>query len=130
MEVFMAYISGGMTGYKDYNFPRFNQVEEMLQRRGFHTFNPADLGVIDDWDWDDYMRYDINIIVSYYRKYDNFVMVMLEGWENSKGACVEHSLASALGVPIVHVKEIDNLVKYKNVIEGKYKWKHTKLEKN
>ncbi|MFG9313326.1 DUF4406 domain-containing protein [Pseudomonas aeruginosa] len=54
------YIAGPMTGYKDYNFPAFNAQAEALRGLGYHVENPADHGVVDGAEWQDYLRYDIS----------------------------------------------------------------------
>jgi len=53
------YVSGPMTGIKDFNFPLFNSVAVLLRNKGFEVENPADKGIVDGWQWEDYLRYDI-----------------------------------------------------------------------
>ena len=43
-ETRLIYISGPMRGFPDFNYPKFNAVEEELTRNGWHVDNPAKIG--------------------------------------------------------------------------------------
>lgn len=88
------YVSGPMSGCKDYNFPAFDLAEASLLEAGFEVENPATKGVIDGWDWHDYLRYDIKQMM------DCQGLALLPGWNNSRGARVEVDLARALDMPV------------------------------
>jgi hypothetical protein len=121
-----AYIAGPMTGIEHHNFPAFFKAEAFLREKfPYGTFiNPArldssgiqvnleydvDITELDkvDWDrlslemqrlvgvgkvtWEDCMRRDIKALV------DMTDIVLLLGWEKSRGACLENHIAMALG---------------------------------
>ena len=90
------YISGPMTGIKDYNYPAFNSAEKELKIMGYKTFNPARIKSDKDWTWQDYMRECIKALPDCDKIY------MLKGWENSKGAKIERSIAKTLGIEIIY----------------------------
>ncbi len=90
-----VYISGPMTGIENYNFPAFNRAAAILAMHGYDVENPADKGVIDGWEWADYLRYDLRVLTlcdAIYR---------LPGWENSRGATLEVHVAVALGLTVI-----------------------------
>lgn len=88
-----AYVSGPMTGYDDYNFPAFNAAADELRAAGWEVLNPADKGVIDGWDWADYLRYDLEEIASKATH-----IYTLPGWRESKGARLEMHVCEELGI--------------------------------
>lgn len=98
------YLSGGMTGYPDHNFPRFNEVTELLEDIGYDVENPASKGEIPGWAWENYMRYDVWSIVGSYETGRRVGGVdgiaTLENWRKSRGARMEVGLAKKLGLPI------------------------------
>lgn len=90
-----VYISGPMTGIEDYNFPAFHQAAERLQAAGYRVENPASKGVIDGWTWSDYLRHDLRQLL------ECDAICLLPGWRNSKGATLEHHVATGLGMAVV-----------------------------
>lgn len=92
------YIAGPMTGVEDFNYPLFNKTAETLRSQGFTVFNPAETESENTdypyqqapWDW--YLRRAI-------RKLTHCdLIVLLPGYENSKGASLELSIALSLGI--------------------------------
>jgi hypothetical protein len=88
------YIAGPMTGLPEFNFPAFNAEADRLRALGHDVSNPADHGVIDGYEWRDYMRLDIAQLIACERIH------LLPGWEKSRGATLEHHIASALGMEV------------------------------
>jgi hypothetical protein len=88
------YIAGPMSGYPEHNFPAFNQAAEQLRAAGYDVENPADTGLVDGWEWADYLRFDLPLML----KCDG--VAGLFGWQDSKGACLEMHVAEELGMPI------------------------------
>lgn len=86
-----VYIAGPMTGYPDFNRPAFFAKAKELREQGFHVENPAE-NHAPCGTWEGYMRLAIGQIITCSR------MVMLPGWENSRGATIEHKLALDLGM--------------------------------
>lgn len=93
-----VYISGPMTGHEDHNFPAFNDAAEVLRIAGFEVENPAEKGIIEEWSWEDYLRYDLAKLV------ECEAIHLLPGWRSSRGARLEAYVAGELGM---HFLEID-----------------------
>ncbi|WP_236085229.1 DUF4406 domain-containing protein [Pseudomonas aeruginosa] len=90
------YVAGPMTGYKDFNFPAFNAQAEALRGLGYHVENPAEHGIVEGAEWQDYLRYDIG------RLSTCEAIFLLPGWSKSKGAALEVHIAKALGMTFIH----------------------------
>jgi hypothetical protein len=90
------YLSGPMTGVPELNFPAFNAEAARLRKAGFRVFNPAELVMPAGSRWAEFMRADIREMMSY------ATICLLPGWENSPGAMLEHSIASALSFRVMH----------------------------
>lgn len=88
------YISGPMTGKPALNFPAFHRAAANLRALGHDVVNPAEL---DDADpkalqWHQYLRRDITHLMTC------DAVAMLPGWQESKGARLEHHIAMELGM--------------------------------
>lgn len=107
------YIAGPMTGYKDWNFPAFFEVENRLIELGHDPVNPAhnDGATVqaalesagkpeapnNPWRW--YMRRDLPHVL------EVDALCVLPGWQKSKGASLEVTVAKAIGLPILVLKD-------------------------
>ncbi len=97
-----AYLAGPMTGIKDYNFPAFDAGKKVLEDLGYNVISPADMdrahgidenrGPISAEVMTDIIKRDVAAILSLDGKRGDIV-VLLPGWENSKGAMAERLLA-------------------------------------
>lgn len=90
-----VYIAGPMTGIPELNYPLFNDVEQWLLSYGYSVQNPATnnvVGYTGDALWREYMRLSLRQI-----SYCDAV-VLLPGWEKSKGASLEKHIADAMGL--------------------------------
>jgi hypothetical protein len=101
----VAYIAGPMSGVPDFNFPLFDKVARKLRKLGWTVISPAELdsqlGFIDGTDISDnsvsvrafegYMRRDLPLVAL------ANCLVLLPGWEKSKGANLELVCAIAMG---------------------------------
>lgn len=99
------YISGPMSHYDFHNFPAFFEAERRMREAGYNPINPA-RNTGDDWEeayahslenprtWEECIRLDTQQVL------DSDGIVLLHGWERSKGACLEVVLSIALGNPI------------------------------
>ena len=85
-----------MTGLPGLNFAAFNEAASFLEAMGYEVENPAEKGVIDGWSWEEYLRYDLRMLL------DCDAIVMLPGWTKSPGARLEHHVASKLGFKVVY----------------------------
>lgn len=93
------YVAGPMSsiGPPTWNHPAFFRAAAELRCAGHEVICPAELHAPDSsiaWDW--YLRRDIQRLV----ECDG--IVMLSDWENSKGATLEHHIASALGMHVFY----------------------------
>ncbi len=98
-EKSVIYISGPMSGYDDDNFKAFNETEEMLRKWGIvHIVNPAKNGHANGRTWVEMLKNDILMILVK----DVTHVVVLDGWENSRGSKLEVSIARELCIPILN----------------------------
>lgn len=93
------YLAGPMAGLPDHNFPIFNRVAAQLRERGHVVFNPAendDGGIRRARSF--YMKLDIPALLA------SDAIVLLDGWQRSRGASLEVWLALDMGMPIFRVE--------------------------
>lgn len=96
----VVYIAGPMTGLPDFNFPAFRAAAADLSARGYDVRTPTDAdGGSQDKSWQFYMRLALRMLL------DCDQVVLLPGWERSRGACIERSVAEALGMPVTEYAE-------------------------
>lgn len=108
-----VYLAGPMSIVpKDYNFPAFISAAKFLRDQGFEVFSPAEA------DMERYGTDDIEIIKTKANYKEcltvdlNWILehaegiVLLPGWEKSKGVAVELSLAKALGLDQMFLEDI------------------------
>lgn len=100
-----AYISGPMSGLTDHNYPEFDRVAARWTDHGWAIFNPANnfgglhtVGAPEEGGIpirrDQFMRQDIHNLLQ------TDAIVMLDGWEKSKGATLEFLIAIELDLAI------------------------------
>lgn len=97
------YLSGSISdgGRKEPSFERFNEKAEELRLKGYKVINPAEMQV--GWveklprfyGWIVYMTRDLSIL--FFRRPQ---MMMLRGWEGSRGARIERRFALRIGLNI------------------------------
>jgi hypothetical protein len=90
------YVSGPMSGMPDFNFPAFDHAALRLRKEGWKVVNPADKGIVEGWEWEDYLRHDVKEVC------DCDAIYMLEGWDESAGACLELAVAEGLGLEVLY----------------------------
>lgn len=88
-----VYLSGPMTGCPDLNYPAFFAAESFAQAQGFLPINPA-RDAPEGWTWTQYMRRSLRLLT------DADEIWMLPGWEQSRGARLEHTVAAGLELRI------------------------------
>ena len=98
------YVAGPMSGLPEFNYPAFNAAADALRGRGHSVLNPVDVeernptpGVPQDWDW--YMRHALRMVL------DSDAVALLPGWEKSRGATLEHQVATALRLDVRPIDE-------------------------
>ena len=89
----VIYISGPMTGVKDWNYPAFYEAEARLEDEWL-VLNPGKtpLGL----KMESYMDIDLALV----RASD--ALYMLKGWKKSPGARVEFAYAEWLGLEVIY----------------------------
>lgn len=115
-----CYLAGPMRGYPRYNFDAFEAAEQDLQSRGYKIVSPhrMDLDVgfdpnggLEHFDLSECVRRDANAII------DTECVIFLEGWERSKGARAEKTIAEWLGRPCYTYPSLESLAVPENVLE-------------
>ena len=89
-----VYLAGPMTGYAEFNFPAFHAAAAALRADGVEVVNPAEHGIVDGAQWEDYLRADIAQIAACES------IALLPGWSKSRGATLEVHIAQALSMPL------------------------------
>jgi hypothetical protein len=92
---YRLYIAGPMTGLPLLNFPAFHSAARQWRDLGHEVINPAELCPDPAMEWHQCMRKDIAALVTC------DAIVMLPGWQKSKGATLEHHIAERLGMTIL-----------------------------
>jgi hypothetical protein len=101
LSVLRIYVSGPMSGKQDLNFPAFHQAAAALRAKGHKVTNPAELDAQDEGKalgWADYMRRDVIALMGCN------AIAMLPGWQDSKGAQLEHHIAQTLGMAVLFLE--------------------------
>jgi hypothetical protein len=94
-----VYISGPISGRKDFNRPAFEAAEKLLLSWGHDPVSPLKTSPYHPLKaWLDYMLDDIPAMLKCE------ALAVLPGWIWSKGARIEIALALALGIKIVFFK--------------------------
>lgn len=95
----LVYISGAITNDKHYR-KKFAKAEKNLKKQGYDVINPAKIGdVLPELTYKGYLEVDLALV----KQAD--ILYMLQGWEDSQGANIEHS-AGVIADKII-VYEID-----------------------
>ena len=93
------YLAGPMGGIPGLNFKSFNAAAKRLRKSGWEVFNPAEAGFQPKKRdrgnlWRFFMSKDINALLACQH------VVVLPGWERSKGARLEVHIARELGMEV------------------------------
>jgi hypothetical protein len=97
----VIYISGPMTGRPNLNYEAFHAAAASLRAAGHGVFNPAETDGGDmTRPYAYYMRKDIAALL------DCTGVLVLDAWQESRGACLEVAVARAIGLP-VYMREED-----------------------
>ena len=94
-----VFISGPMSGIKDFNKPEFDKAEQWLTQAGYSVFNPARMHFDDAWTHEEIMRIDLTALAQC-----DYIL-MLDGWRTSKGATQEYLYAMTTGIELMSKKE-------------------------
>lgn len=88
------YLAGPMAGYPDHNHPAFHKAAATLRACGHVVVNPAEYGNLIMLGWQGAMKRDLHAMLWC------DALVMLPGWEKSRGARLETRTAWDLEMPI------------------------------
>jgi hypothetical protein len=88
------YLAGPCTGMPDFNYPAFNAAAVKLRDMGYHVQNPADNPAPACGSWEAYMRMSLRQMLVC------DAIVVLPGWEKSRGECEEVRVASMFGMTV------------------------------
>ena len=100
------YLSGKITGRdKEDYIKQFARAESFYKTGGFDVVNPVKIGeevlkINPKAEWQDFMQEDLKALRTCTH------IVLLEGWEESKGAKMEKAEAEKLGLEIMYLRFI------------------------
>jgi hypothetical protein len=97
----IVYLAGPMTGFPEFNYPAFHEAARRLREVGLAVINPAENGLPSDAPWEQHMRKNIADLMM------AEAVVVLPGWQNSRGARLETEIAGRLAMPVI---ELDHAV--------------------
>jgi hypothetical protein len=98
MTTEIAYISGKITGLVDLNIPKFQKAEAKLIQMGFKTVNPHNIEHNHDKKWNSYMKKCLAALQGC------DLVVVLDDWQKSRGACIEIWTAEWVDIPVFDLK--------------------------
>jgi len=112
----MIYISGAVSGTKDYT-ERFQKAEEWLLGHGHDkVINPVKIMA----NLPPETPYKVYMDLSLFLLRDCSEIYMLNGWEDSKGARLEHAYAETVGIPIIYQTKAEDDNRYFWRLNGKF----------
>lgn len=102
----VVYIAGPMSGFDQHNFPAFDAARDYLVACGHRAISPADItrnsgvacttdGISTPEQYAAFMRLDIAALLTV------DAVVVLRGWQRSRGAKLEVHIAQTLGLPVL-----------------------------
>lgn len=104
-----VYVAGPMSSYPEHNFPAFRAAAKRLRAMGHEVTSPVEMDEAEGFDaetaeeippgseqWSAFLARDVIVVASA----DVDAIVVLEGWEKSRGAALEVHVARELGKPI------------------------------
>lgn len=96
MRAMKVYISGQISGLDPFEAEsRFDKAEEFLQGIGIDVVNPWDNGLPEESTWIQHLCKDLELLNECSHIY------MLDGWQLSRGACIEYDFAIRTGKTVL-----------------------------
>lgn len=93
------YISGPISGYDtEERKLAFKEATRVAGKMGYVSVNPME-DQEDGLTWAEYMRRDIKALM------DCDAILMMPGWEQSRGAKLEKDIAERIGMEVLYMKE-------------------------
>ncbi len=98
------YLAGPMSGYADYNYPQFRAAATFLRNMGIEVVAPHEHD-IDPYDklmeWSDWAKLGVEMLLPCEG------IIVLPGWNNSRGATFEAMLAYLFGFTFAELTPSD-----------------------
>lgn len=126
-----VYVAGPMTWIPMFNFPAFDAASEDLRKRGIQVWSPAEMddektrekamaspdgapesGSSNGETWGDFLTRDLKIVID-----EVDAVVVLPGWNKSKGAKMETFAAFICGKPIYYYPTL-KCVPFRNLVKA------------
>jgi hypothetical protein len=109
-----VYLSGPMRGYDEFNFPAFLAAAKKLRALGYKVFDPAEVELKAGFDPKTGLYKDGHTASIRELLLEDLVwicqfadkVVVLPGWENSKGAQAEVKTALAIGIEVIELGKV------------------------
>lgn len=100
----LYYLCGPMTGYPHHNYPEFMSKSQYLRELGYMIVNPAELHPQPKEDyteeyWISVLKRDLSALLACEG------LILLDGWEKSRGATLEHYVAKSLSYNVLNIRE-------------------------
>jgi hypothetical protein len=92
-----VYVAGKMSGLPDLGFPAFHAAAARLRAEGHEVINPAEIQPDQTAEWGACLRDSLAALV----RCDS--IALLDNWRDSRGARLEHHVASELGMQIIYL---------------------------
>lgn len=93
------YLAGPMTGLPNYNREAFEEETSRLHNLGYDIVSPAEIN-LEDASWCECLRKDLRAML------DCQGIILMPGWQESRGASLECYVASALEMRILNCEFI------------------------
>ena len=107
----VLYLCGPMSGLPEFNYPAFREAEKLIRERyGCRVLNPARQP--DGLTWEEYMRRGCADVVS------ATVVIVLPGWQKSKGAQEEMACAAIHGIMVLEFGEGETIERVAGVFNN------------
>lgn len=117
-ERMRVYLAGPMSGIPEHNFPAFRAATDALREQGYTVMSPVEMDEAEGFDaatapnigagspeWSDFLARDVGIVA----KAETEGVVVLPGWESSRGAALEVHVARELGKPIFRYPSLERI---------------------